>query len=1237
MQTCVYLCKIGKKWALASVSHITRRFNEYTTHGRAVVGCFVSAVVTSYSSHRLFRSFTVGVCVLLGFLRWDGACFGQEISGGQVQITPQKVKQVEPNLYYVEDDSGRLIPVPGFRYRDFVDLVRLRDGLPAQPEVPGLVLEQLRMNVVLPSVSVSDITHASVDLECVVRSTRPGWGMLPLKLPEMVITDPPEIVGEGEVIVTIDPSPVNSPQPVVGNQSKEYPQAIDRHSVSDEGFLIWVNEKDGMTINDAEKMSFVSKRYTVMMRGQIPVDVSLDRDQLDITLPAATDSKILIETQRRNPVVNLNAGAITPAVKVLDDQSDTVGSVVEIRGAVGPTRLQFEEPFSSRVPVRKLAESTVKSVVRVDGRLANIRADFTLTNLSPNENLFTVQLPPRSVLLSVGSNAKILSRDGSASSPRIVLRVDKTAEGRASFEVVCERSVGSASLKPIDVGGFSIDEIPAWRQWGQVSVFADDDWTVEWESRSGNRQIDAPASLSAEGFVAAFAYDSQPMTLPLRVRSRRSRLVVEPEYLYHVTKNRIELSVRLQAVIRGVAAKQLKILVPGWEIEEVGPSSVVNSAAVSESAGSVTVPFLKPIAGEIVVELQCSRRINPDSEVVTWDTPIPEADFVGPARVGITSDSNIELVPDTEQIVGMSRQVSSQADKPLADLSRMSYRGEANKSTFVGIRRILDQQIEASITAQVDVGLRQIVVQQATRLNVAHVPLQFIEWMVPENLIGTGDIEIRFNGVLLTPEVITRSSDSNVYGDGESDDVELGQNVELDGIERPWRAVRVLLPSPLLGAGELVSRYREFTPEVPEEVTVPVSIPILLPKNAVVGRQSVTLSSIEDLAVSVRDELWNREGNLQTIGLGRTWNTSQGQDTIDLALSRSQRTLLGETVVESTWVRTMLRGSMRSDYWALAVTSASDSLTLTLPLLAEGKAGELRENQIARVRVNSSSWKTADEITGKVNLDLGQSRGTHLIEVEVRQPHKENVLPGLGWLEFQSPGMPSSALYNRVVWEILVPERSNLLWGPRGWTSQQVWDWSRSSFRQVPAVSVQNLASWVIASANLQTDLPKRLGVDTLFMPRDFIEHRMVFCDAGSPTNVSCFLVPRWLLILVSSGIPLIAGIVLTFRPRMTSVFLVSAAIFFITGMAVVPTITFCILQASLPGFMFAVPAGVISWWRVLSRNRTRAVYELESWETRHSGLKRNASMDSLVINMRPSTEQAIVPVAPSRARDGMN
>lgn len=1209
------------------------RIDEYATRCRAAAGCCTSPLTTRYSSSRLWF-ITFGIFIVLGSLLWDSSCFGQGAGGDQAQAIAQKVRQLEPNLYYVEDSSGRLIPVPGFRYRDFVDLVRLRDGLPAQPEVPGLILEQLRIKVVLPAISVSDVTHATVDLECVVRSTRPGWGMLPLKLPELVITEPPTIIGEGEVVVTIDPLPVNRTQDGMGNRSKQYQQAIGYHSVSDKGFLIWVNEKDGATVTDTEEMRFVSKRHTVTMSGQIPVDVSLDRDQLDITLPAATDSKILIETQRRNPVVNFNAGVITPTVQVLDGQSDAVGSVVEIRGAVGATRVQLEEPLLGKVPVRKLAESMVKSIVRVDGRLANIKAEFALANLSPDENTFTVQLPPRSVLLSVGSNAKILSRSGSSLSPRTVLRIDQAVGGKASFEIVCERSVDSASLKPIDVGGFSIDEIPKWRQWGRVSVFADDDWTVEWESRSGNRQIDAPAALSTEEFVAAFAYDSQPMTLPLRVRARRSRLVVEPEYLYHVTKNRLELSVRLQAVIRGVAAKQLKISLPNWDVEEIGPSSVVDSAAVSESSGSITVPFLKPMAGEVVVELRCSRRIDSESEVVSWKTPAPEADFVGPARVGITSESNIELVPDTERIVGMSRQVSSQAGKPVADLSRMSYRVEANESTFVGTRRILDQQIEASITAQVDVGLRQIVVQQATRIDVAHVPLQFIEWMVPESLIETGSIEARFDGVLLTPEVISSPSGITEFSEGKSDDGEFGENVELDSSEPPWRVVRVLLPGPLLGAGELVSRFKQSTPEIPEEVTVPVSVPILLPKKAVVGRQSVTLSSVEELAVGVRDELWNREGNLQTIGLGRTWNTSQGQATIDLTLTQNQKTLLGETVIEATWLRTTLRGSMRSDYWAMAVTSASDSLAITLPLLAENEAGEVKGNQIARARVNSSSWKIADEFTGKVELDLGQSRGTHLIEVEVRQPRKENLLPGMDWLEFQSPGMPSSALYGRVVWEVLVPDRSSLLWGPRGWTSQQVWDWSRSSFRQIPAVSVQNLASWVTASANLQVDLPRRLGVDTLFMPRDFIEHRMVFCDAGSPANVSCFLIPRWLLILASSGIPLVAGVVLTLRPRLTTAALVLAAVFFIAGMAIWPTVTFCILQASLPGLAFAVPAGAVSWWRVLLKNRTQTAYDLESWETRPSGLKRSRSPESLVINMRSSTEQTAVPVTSSQARD---
>ena len=1208
----------------------------WTTRWRVVVRCLVPTPESSRPP--VFRQW-LGIYFfsLIGLLVSGSVCFGEETRDDQKGPASREVRQVEPNLYYVEDDLGRLIPVPGFRYRDFVELVRLRDGLPAQPEVPGVVLEKLEIKVILPAPTERNVTHADVNVECVIRSTRSGWSMLPLKLPELVISEPPTVVGDGEVIVTIDPSPIEGTPDNSVNRTSLQQGVFESRSNLDKGFLVWINEQDESAENDEVKKGESGKPHTIVLRGQVPVDVSLDRDQLSFTLPAATDSKISIETQRRDPLVKLNAGVITPAIQLMDEENDTVGSVVEIRGAVGPTRLQIEESLIGNVPVRQIAECKIDSVVRVNGRLATIKAKFSLTNLAKSEGLFTVQLPSRSVVQSVGNAAKVLSRGGSPSRPQVVVRVNKTNDGNASFDLVCERSIDTSSESPIDVGGFSIDEFPLWRQWGQVSVFTDDDWTVEWIPRSGNRQIDAPATLSQEGFVAAFAFDSQPMSLPLRVLPRRSQLVVEPEYTYRVTRDRLELSIRLQAVVRGVAAKQLNISVPGWKIEGVGPPSVVDSASVSESSGVVTVPFLKPIAGEVVVELQCSQRVDPDGEEVRWTTPVPEADLVGPARVGITSESDIELVPDTERIVGMSRQVSSQPNRSSVDLSRMSYRVQADKSTFVATRRILDQQIDASITAQVDVGLRQVVVQQATRINVVHVPLQFIEWTVPQSVIETGSIEARFNGQLLTPEVISRSSETNESEEDKSINDELGDGAGADSSGRSWRTVRVLLPNPLFGTGELVTRYSEDMPEIPEEATVPLSIPLLLPKGAVVGRQSVTLSSVEELNVDVRDERWNREGNLQTIGLGRTWNASQGQTTIDIAISQSQTALLGETVVEATWVRTTLRGPMRSDQWAFAVTSASDSLTLTLPVVADQKNSEVTGSQIARARVNNSPWSAADEATGRIDLDLGLARGTHLVEVEVRQPREKRLvsgaIQGLDWIDFQSSGMPASSLYSRVVWEILVPDGSELLLGPRGWTSQQVWDWSSPSLNQLPAVSVQDLASWVTAASSPQSNVPGRLGVGWLSIPRDFIEQRRVFCDVGSPTDVGVLLVPRWLLVLVASGLPLAVGVVLTILPRSATVVLVAASVVFIGGMAIGPTVTLCILQASLPGLAFAVPAGVVSWWRLLLKGRAQGTYELESWEMKRPESKRGTPQESLVINMKQSTAQTVAPVASSQSK----
>ncbi len=79
--------------------------------------------------------------LLLPALLWAAAA-GQDITLPETAPDPQAsqpagagVRERSPELYYIEDAAGRLVPVPGFRYRDFMELFRIKEGLGA-PALP---------------------------------------------------------------------------------------------------------------------------------------------------------------------------------------------------------------------------------------------------------------------------------------------------------------------------------------------------------------------------------------------------------------------------------------------------------------------------------------------------------------------------------------------------------------------------------------------------------------------------------------------------------------------------------------------------------------------------------------------------------------------------------------------------------------------------------------------------------------------------------------------------------------------------------------------------------------------------------------------------------------------------------------------------------------------------------------------------------------------------------------------
>jgi len=111
------------------------------------------------------------------------------------------VKEVGPEIFYLRDDGGRLVPVPGFGYRDFVDLLRLKDGLPGVPQPPAAVLERIEVagDLVPNGTGVCELT-----ITLRLRQTRAGWARVPLALSGVALTAPPEHEGEGRLILDAD-------------------------------------------------------------------------------------------------------------------------------------------------------------------------------------------------------------------------------------------------------------------------------------------------------------------------------------------------------------------------------------------------------------------------------------------------------------------------------------------------------------------------------------------------------------------------------------------------------------------------------------------------------------------------------------------------------------------------------------------------------------------------------------------------------------------------------------------------------------------------------------------------------------------------------------------------------------------------------------------------------------------------------------------------------------------------
>ena len=134
---------------------------------------------------------------------------------------------------------------------------------------------------------------------------------------------------------------------------------------------------------------------------------------------------------------------------------------------------------------------------------------------------------------------------------------------------------------------------------------------------------------------------------------------------------------------------------PGWEMDEVGPASLVDGTNSLSNHPQILCRALDPTSGEIEITLQAHRSTAADSSGLEISMPVPAADVIGPASVALIPADNVRLRPRDDELQGLVRpSVPPRLKLPIREQAPLMYRGEQAQATFVGDLELLPQVIQ---------------------------------------------------------------------------------------------------------------------------------------------------------------------------------------------------------------------------------------------------------------------------------------------------------------------------------------------------------------------------------------------------------------------------------------------------------------------------------------------------------------------------------------------------------------
>jgi hypothetical protein len=614
-------------------------------------------------------------------------------------VQQPSVEELRPEVLYLRDKNGRLVPVPGFRYEDFVELLqrKQRGDAPAS-EPPAFTMQQLSVT------GAADGALAKLTVHLDVALTGTKWTKVPLGFGGSALAQPASYEGDGEFMLEYD------------DQGERY--------------IAWLRGE-------------ARSEHHLTLEVRAPLTTNGPKRQLALSLPRAAASQL----ELRIPTENIVART-TPADLVVETTKQDGASKVSVLGVAGEFTLSWSEappPGSESGP---FLEASGLVLVKIDGRLVTSNALLSVRSFGAAFDRFHVRLPPGSELSGEPPPGYLFT--SSKDDPAVVeIKLDKPAIGPIDIRLVTERPFDIADGKPIDLAGFQVLEAVAHRQGGQIGVIVPGDRQVAWEKQTGVRQIGTPAAeLNRRDLVAAFEYLGQPYSLQARVSERRPRISVDPQYTYFLDAVETRLAARLKYSIRGAKVFSVDIDIPGWQVEEVGPPAIVDQKLlmIGEDA-RLRVPFVEPTMGDVEITIRATRAHSANPADIEISMPTLKDAIVGPATVAIVPDDTIELTTRVDRLEALSRSTRpSNLQLPERAGEALVFRAERAGAKYVAKLHVHQQKIDVRVASTVAIKTTGADVEQRFRYRVAYVPLERASFALPESLRETDSVEVYLDG-----------------------------------------------------------------------------------------------------------------------------------------------------------------------------------------------------------------------------------------------------------------------------------------------------------------------------------------------------------------------------------------------------------------------------------------------------------------------------------------------------------